>query len=83
MRIIDKLAAAHAAKEVFFSFEVFPPSSPDGMEALSSRIDALARHEPLFVDVTWSRGMDSLGPALLIATHAKKVLDYRTCASSQ
>jgi methylenetetrahydrofolate reductase (NADPH) len=88
MRITEKLASACAAKEVFFSFEVFPPSTPEGMEALCGRLDALARHEPLFVDVTWSHGMDSLAPALQIASHAKKVccttVRYgATCVCSQ
>jgi methylenetetrahydrofolate reductase (NADPH) len=73
MKISEKLHAVIAAKEVFFSFEFFPPNTPDGMIALCGRVDAMARLEPLFVDITWSSGRKSLDSALEIATHALKV----------
>lgn len=72
MKISDKLAAAVAAKEVFFSFEYFPPSSSDGISALHARMDAMAKYEPLFVAVTWP-GIASFTPALDLAVHALKV----------
>ena len=69
-KIIDKL---EGSKDVLYSFEVFPPRSPEGTQALLGRLDSLALHEPLFVDVTWAGGIECLQAVLTVASHAQKV----------
>ncbi len=69
MRITDKLRTS----DPFVSFEFFPPSSDEGMTRLFARVDAMAPHEPLFVDVTWNGDVGSLSSSLAVAAHAQKV----------
>src|SRR6266545_343512 len=52
MRIID---AFGQAKPVF-SFEFFPPKTEEGVRALFSTVEELARLEPSFVSVTYGAG---------------------------
>jgi 5,10-methylenetetrahydrofolate reductase len=69
---------------VLYSFEVFPPKAAEGTASLLARVDSLALHEPLFVDVTWAGGIECLQPVLTVASHAQKVwwrLDgYLSCS---
>lgn len=66
---------------LFYSFEFFPPKTEAGILNLLTRIDRMARLDPLFIDVTWSKASGS--NALRIASHAQKydvdVLLHLTC----
>ena len=56
MKLIDKVRAAEARQQTFYSFEVFPPKSKAGCDNLCARVDRLATLDPLWVDVTWGSG---------------------------
>jgi methylenetetrahydrofolate reductase (NADPH) len=53
MRIDDWIAAC---QEPSFSFEFFPPKTPEGEENLGRTLDELARLRPSFVSVTYGAG---------------------------
>ena len=53
MRIDELLAASD---EPVFSFEFFPPKTPQGEENLYNALDELRRLEPAFVSVTYGAG---------------------------
>jgi len=40
----------------FFSFEYFPPKTPEGVVNLCARMDKMAAAGPLWIDVTWGAG---------------------------
>ncbi|MES1916171.1 MAG: hypothetical protein MHM6MM_008017, partial [Cercozoa sp. M6MM] len=56
-------------REPFFSFEFFAPKAVDGMANLFARIERMSVLEPLFVDVTWTRGERSLEVAKVAAQY--------------
>jgi methylenetetrahydrofolate reductase (NADPH) len=49
MRIVDKLKSASPA----FSFEFFPPKSPEGLERLFETLTELRPYQPAYVSVTY------------------------------
>jgi methylenetetrahydrofolate reductase (NADPH) len=53
MRIDERIAAC---EEPSFSFEFFPPKTPEGEANLADALAALARLEPTFVSVTYGAG---------------------------
>ncbi len=56
MKIIDKIKKAQEEKRTLFSFEYFPPKTPDGVKNLYERLDRMGQYEPAWVDVTWGAG---------------------------
>lgn len=54
--IAEKIATRAAAGKTFFSFEYFPPKTPQGEANLYERAERMAAAEPLFCDVTWGAG---------------------------
>ena len=55
-RIIDKIKQKEEEKELYFSFEYFPPRTEDGAMNLFQRFDRMGEGGPLFIDVTWGHG---------------------------
>ena len=51
-----RIDAILAAKRPVFSFEFFPPRTPEGVEALLETVEALKPLEPSFVSVTYGAG---------------------------
>ena len=56
MKIIDKIKKAVEEKRLLFSFEYFPPKTPEGVKNLYERLDRMGQYEPAWVDVTWGAG---------------------------
>ncbi|KAG5175982.1 methylenetetrahydrofolate reductase-domain-containing protein [Tribonema minus] len=84
MKIIEKIKHAEAQKQVFYSFEFFPPKTAAGVENLHLRMERMAALEPLFIDVTWGAGGSTSELTLAISAAAQKylgvqVLMHLTC----
>ncbi|CAK9102743.1 Methylenetetrahydrofolate reductase [Durusdinium trenchii] len=56
MSLLERLQAKQVEREVFYSFEYFPPSTERGRRNLQLRIDRMVDMQPLFVDVTSRSG---------------------------
>lgn len=86
MKIIDKMQQCIDNKEVFYSFEFFPPKTPAGVENLYTRIDRMAALEPLFCDMTWGAGGSSANLTIEISANAQRLsglemLMHMTCTN--
>jgi methylenetetrahydrofolate reductase (NADPH) len=59
VKIIDKIKKIEDEKpnSPYFSFEYFPPKTEAGVENLYLRMERMTSLHPLFVDVTWVRGV--------------------------
>jgi len=53
---IDKVIASLSPSQRWISVEFFPPRSDEAVETLFEHIQALQRHKPIFVDMTWGAG---------------------------
>jgi len=85
MRISEKIRSVEKEEDFYFSFEFFPPHTPNGLKHLYQRIDKFAMLNPLFVDVTWGYGGSTKEHTLAICSYAIKclgldVLLHLTCA---
>jgi len=68
MRIDDLLAA----NRPIFSFEFFPPKTPEGVTALFETVEALRPLEPDYVSVTYGAGGATRDGTVEIATRIRK-----------
>merc|ERR1711871_583049 len=55
-KIIDKINERIQRNEKFFSFEYFPPKTPQGVEKLDARMSSMAERGPVWMDMTWGAG---------------------------
>jgi len=62
------------SKGQFFSFEYFPPKTPEGVENLKKRIVRMKNLNPLFVDFTWGAGGSTSDLSLSLTACAKDEL---------
>jgi len=58
----------------FFSFEYFPPKTPEGVENLKKRIVRMKNLNPMFVDFTWGAGGSTSDLSLDLTACAKNEL---------
>jgi methylenetetrahydrofolate reductase (NADH) len=78
---IDEL---FSADEPVFSFEFFPPRTPEGVETLFETVEALKPLEPSFVSVTYGAGGATRGGTGEIATriireHGLETMAHLSC----
>lgn len=62
------------ADRTFFSFEYFPPKTPEGVVNLKKRIERMKNLGPLFVDFTWGAGGSTADLTLQLTAAAKNEL---------
>eukprot|EP00892_Ulva_mutabilis_P003374 jgi/Ulvmu1/1408/UM011_0137.1 len=55
-KIIDVMNGYMKEGKPFFSFEFFPPKTPDGVDNLFERMDRMVSYGPTFCDITWGAG---------------------------
>ncbi|GAB6019670.1 hypothetical protein CHUAL_001225 [Chamberlinius hualienensis] len=60
-RLIDKINQRIATGSKFFSLEFFPPRTKNGAVNLLSRLERMARGDPLFCDITWHNAGNPAG----------------------
>ena len=77
MRIDEILASA---EEPVFSFEFFPPKTPQGEQTLRSSLEALRPLEPDFASVTYGAGGSTRNRTLEITTWIKEELGIEAMA---
>ncbi|PVU99495.1 hypothetical protein BB559_000668 [Furculomyces boomerangus] len=56
MKIIDKINKAEQEGRPYWSFEYFPPKTPQGVLNLYERIERMGKLNPIFIDITWRWG---------------------------
>ena len=71
-KITAKLEKAKAEGRVWWSFEYFPPRTPQGLSNLYDRIERMGKLGPEFVDITWNAGgrTSDLTASLVKTVHA-------------
>eukprot|EP00002_Diphylleia_rotans_P034882 TRINITY_DN753_c0_g1_i5.p1 TRINITY_DN753_c0_g1~~TRINITY_DN753_c0_g1_i5.p1 ORF type:complete len:471 (+),score=95.75 TRINITY_DN753_c0_g1_i5:77-1489(+) len=72
MKIVDKIREYQEKKEVFFSFEYFPPKTDSGVRNLYERLDRMGHYHPLFVDFTWGAGGSTSDLTLELCMNSQK-----------
>ena len=79
MKVIDKIERATAEDRCFWSFEFFPPKTPQGVLNLFDRMERLYSLGPEFIDVTWGAGGSTSGVTMEICQTAQMVYGLETC----
>jgi methylenetetrahydrofolate reductase (NADPH) len=77
MRIDTILASS---EEPLFSFEFFPPKTPEGEENLYSALRELQTLEPSYVSVTYGAGGSTRSKTIEIVSHIKKTFGLEAMA---
>lgn len=82
---IDEIIARRS--EPVFSFEFFPPKTPEGEVRLFRALEALRPLEPDFVSVTWGAGGSTRAKTIDIvsrirATHGLEAMAHFTCVGA-
>lgn len=85
-KIITKIMKSIEEKRPFYSFEYFPPKTPEGVKNLYSRIDRMSTLDPMFMDVTWGAGGSTAELTLDISANAQnftasEVMMHLTCTN--
>ena len=63
-----------------FSFEFFPPKTEMGLQNLHTRLERMAKWNPLFVAVTWGASGSTAAKSLALAIHCQQQqLHLNTC----
>ena len=75
---IDEIIAS--AEDPLFSFEFFPPKTPEGEQTLRSSLEALRPLEPDFVSVTYGAGGSTRGRTVEITKWIKQELGIEAMA---
>jgi methylenetetrahydrofolate reductase (NADPH) len=84
MRIDEIIASGQGP---IFSFEFFPPRTPEGEANLYDALDALRALEPAFVSVTWGAGGSTRSKTIEIVTkikdtHGLEAMAHFTCVGA-
>lgn len=66
-QVIDKMNSYTREGKTFFSFEFFPPRTPEGVTNLHERQKRMAALNPTFADITWGAGGSTADVTLDIA----------------
>ncbi|KAI9308174.1 methylenetetrahydrofolate reductase [Cunninghamella echinulata] len=78
MKVIDKIKKAEEEGRVYWSFEYFPPKTPQGIKNLYDRIDRMKQYGPEFIDVTWGAGGTTSALTTEIVKTAQQVSGVET-----
>lgn len=81
------ISAAYVPGQLGLSFELFPPKTDSGLDALHSHMEALVAYKPHFVTCTYGAGGSTRDKTLDIITSVKKrfglpVASHLTCVGS-
>ncbi|KXS20211.1 methylenetetrahydrofolate reduct [Gonapodya prolifera JEL478] len=79
MKISKKLEKAFKEDRCFWSFEYFPPKTPQGVMNLYDRLERMYQLGPEFIDVTWGAGGSTSDVTLEICATAQAVYGLETC----
>ncbi|GAA6007185.1 methylenetetrahydrofolate reductase (NAD(P)H) MET13 [Rhodotorula paludigena] len=79
MRISDKIKKAEREGRPWWSFEFFPPKTPEGWVNLYDRIERMQQLGPIFVDITWGAGGSTSESTTNFVKTAHSELGLETC----
>ncbi|SGZ26055.1 BQ5605_C024g09825 [Microbotryum silenes-dioicae] len=79
VKISEKIAKAERDGRPWWSFEFFPPRTPDGWANLYDRIERMKQLGPIFVDITWGAGGATSEATTTFVKHAHSELGLETC----
>lgn len=87
-KIIDVMNGYMKEGKPFFSFEYFPPKTPDGVDNLFERMDRMVSYGPTFCDITWGAGGSTADLTLDIADRMQNEVNvecmmHLTCTNMQ
>jgi methylenetetrahydrofolate reductase (NADPH) len=82
-----KISEIYAARRFCLSFELFPPKSDAGLDALYTHLDALVKHRPSFITCTYGAGGSTRDKTLEIVTSVLRrygvpVASHLTCVGA-
>lgn len=80
MRITDLLRFARERGEPIFSFEFFPPKTPDGEKALFEAVEALRPLGPAYVSVTYGAGGSTRAKTVELVKRLKRDAEVEAMA---
>ncbi|KAL0089673.1 methylenetetrahydrofolate reductase-domain-containing protein [Phycomyces blakesleeanus] len=78
MKVIDKIKQAEKEGRHYWSFEYFPPKTPQGVQNLYDRMERMQRFGPEFIDITWGAGGSSADLTLEMVATAQSVYGLET-----
>ncbi|MCG8650361.1 MAG: methylenetetrahydrofolate reductase [NAD(P)H] [Pirellulales bacterium] len=81
------LASHYAASRCAISFELFPPKTPEKMEALCDSVRRLIQFQPSYFTCTYGAGGSTRGTTLEVLSRVKQITDlpvasHLTCVGS-
>ena len=87
-KIVENINKSIAEKKPFYSFEYFPPKTPEGVQNLYTRIDRMCQLDPMFIDLTWGAGGTTADLTLEICDIAQNtvscgVMMHLTCTNME
>ncbi|RUS32117.1 methylenetetrahydrofolate reductase-domain-containing protein [Jimgerdemannia flammicorona] len=78
MKVIDKINKAIKENQPCWSFEFFPPKTPQGVQNLYDRMERMYGMGPEFIDITWNAGGVTSDLTAEIVTTAQSVYGLET-----
>ncbi|KAI9228994.1 MAG: methylenetetrahydrofolate reductase-domain-containing protein [Piptocephalis tieghemiana] len=79
MKLTTKIERATEEGRPYWSFEYFPPKTPQGVENLYARLQRMYRLGPEFIDITWGAGGSTTAKTLELCANAQTVYGLETC----
>ncbi|EGU11236.1 Methylenetetrahydrofolate reductase [Rhodotorula toruloides ATCC 204091] len=79
VKISDKIKKAEREGRPWWSFEFFPPKTPEGWVNLYDRIERMQQLGPIFVDITWGAGGSTSEATTNFVKTAHSELGLETC----
>ena len=64
---------------MWWSFEYFPPRTPEGMQNLLNRIERMSQLGPAFVDITWNAGGRTSDRTATLVRNVQAFFGVETC----
>jgi len=79
MRISEHIKLAETEGRPWWSFEYFPPKTPEGVENLYARIERMRELGPTFIDITWGAGGTRADTTAQFVKAAHEEFGLETC----
>lgn len=79
MKISERIRNKETSGQPYFSFEYFPPKTPEGVANLYARIERMRELGPTFIDITWGAGGTRADTTAQFVKAAHEEFGLETC----